>query len=65
MEEKKEFKPRKRSTRNKLVTFLLGVPSIVMAAEAVFPGKIPPGTGTLLIQIGAALGLGANVLVKK
>jgi len=65
MSEPKQYKPRKRSFRNKLVTMLLAVPSVVVAAEPVFPGVIPPGTGALLAQVGVALGLGSNLLVKR
>lgn len=65
IEPKRVMKPRKRSLRNKIVSGLLALPSVVVAAETVFPSKIPPGTGALIAQICAALGLGANTLVKR
>jgi hypothetical protein len=65
MKDTKPLTPRKRSLRNKIVSMLLGVPSVVVAAEQAFPGKIPPGTGALLAQVCVMLGLGANNLIKR
>jgi hypothetical protein len=63
MKEPKQFKPRARSQRNKLVQlfqFIATNAAGIEAVSTVAPGIAPPGTGAAVAFLAGVVGMGIN-----
>jgi len=57
---KTPIKKRQRSQRNKIVSVITAVGGIATTLDQTVPGVVPPGVGTLIGQLCAAIALAVN-----